>query len=133
MATSQTFSLSMKKKKTIIDGCIFAMTFVMERIHYEEDDVDIMELIMSRIKQQGLYYLASHHAKLYDDQIIEEFYLDASIKFSSKKIGGDVFEISATVQGIEVSVNRELLDHLFRLPSDDLEMDELETFGSETF
>ncbi|KAL6580866.1 hypothetical protein OROMI_006789 [Orobanche minor] len=130
MATSQTSSLSMKKKYTIIDGKIFAKT-VMERVHYEANDVDGMELVAYRIRQQDLYHLGSHHADLYDEHIVEELYLDASIKYFYLKRGGDISDITAIVQGIGVFVNRELLENLFRLPSNGLKMDELETFESE--
>ncbi|KAL6581103.1 hypothetical protein OROMI_007026 [Orobanche minor] len=130
MASSQTSSLSLKKKASIIDGQIFARSIVMERVYLESDDFDGMALVVSRIKQQGLYRLGSMHLELSDECIIEEFYRDAFIKFFSLKRGGDVSDIDVTICGVEICMNREPLENIFRLPSDGLWMEEFETFGS---
>ncbi|KAL6575295.1 hypothetical protein OROMI_012580 [Orobanche minor] len=129
MPTSQTSSLSVKKKESIIDGRIFTKSMVMERINLKGKDDIGMEMVVSRLKQQGLYRLASHHADLYDEQIMEEFYFDVSFKYSYQRRGGDIFDIMVTVQGIEISLNRELLEDIYRLPSNSLKMEELEMLG----
>ncbi|KAL6588241.1 hypothetical protein OROMI_001219 [Orobanche minor] len=131
MASSQISSLSLKKKHSIIGGRIFTRSFVLERVHLESDDVDTMELIISRIRQQGLYHLGSLHSELYDERIIEKFYLDASIKFISLKRGGDMSDITAKFRGVEIRLDLELLKNIYRLPYDGLKMEELETFESQ--
>ncbi|KAL6582880.1 hypothetical protein OROMI_004958 [Orobanche minor] len=40
-------------------------------------------------------------------------------------------EISASIYGVEIRINRHLLEDLFSLPSSGLKMEELESFGSE--
>ncbi|KAL6543487.1 hypothetical protein OROHE_010109 [Orobanche hederae] len=112
MASSQTSYQSLKKKESIIDGRDFDRFIFMERVKLEIDNLDTMELVVSRIKQQGLYRL---------------------VRLSSLKRRGDVLDITADItaifRGIEIRINRELLETLFRLPSDGLKMEDLETFG----
>ncbi|KAL6555691.1 hypothetical protein OROHE_006965 [Orobanche hederae] len=131
MASSQTTSITEKKKESIIDGCLFIQSVVMERIQTENDDVAAMEHVVSRIKQTGMFNLGRQHSELYDESLVEEFYREASVCFHSVKKGGDVAEISATICGVEICINRHLLEDLFSLPSSGLKMEELESFGSE--
>ncbi|KAL6527990.1 hypothetical protein OROHE_014940 [Orobanche hederae] len=131
MASSQTSSLSLKKKESIIDGRGFDRFIIMETVKMEVDDLDAMELVVSRNKQQGFYRLGNPCPQLYDERIIEEFHLDASVRFYSLKRGGDVADITAAIHGVEIYINRELLEDIFRLPSDGLNMEELEILGSQ--
>ncbi|KAL6564854.1 hypothetical protein OROMI_016304 [Orobanche minor] len=68
---------------------------------------------------------------LYDESLVEEFYREASVHFHSVKKGGDVAEISATIRGVEICINRQLLKDVFSLPSSGLKLEELESFGLE--
>ncbi|KAL6560927.1 hypothetical protein OROHE_006104 [Orobanche hederae] len=131
MASSQTTSFTEKKKESIIDGRLFVQSVVMERIQTENNDIATMEHVVSHIKQTGLFNLGRQHSHLYNESLVEEFYQGASICFRSVKKGGDVAEISATIRGVEIRINRHLLKDLFSLPSSGLKMEELESFGSE--
>ncbi|KAL6520074.1 hypothetical protein OROHE_017217 [Orobanche hederae] len=131
MASSQTFSQSLKKKESIINGRGFNRFVVTEKIKTESEDLDIMELVVTRIKQQGLYCLGNAYPELYDERAVEEFYLDASVCFHSLKKGGDVADITVVVRGVEFCINRHLLKDIFGMPSNGLKMEDLETFGSQ--
>ncbi|KAL6507202.1 hypothetical protein OROHE_022101 [Orobanche hederae] len=131
MASSQTTSFTKKKKETIIDGRLFFQSVVMERIQNENDDVSIMEHVVSRIEQSGLFNFGRQHPELYAESLVEEFYQEASVRVRSSKKGGDVAEISTTIRGVEIRINRHLLEDLFSLPSSGLKMEEIESFGSE--
>ncbi|KAL6540785.1 hypothetical protein OROMI_024668 [Orobanche minor] len=100
----------------------------MDIIQAQNEDLENMNLFVSRIRQQGLYRLGGQFSDLYDERIVEEFFLEASFKLKS---GGDVSEISGVVRGIEVRVDKETLKSMFRLPSNGLKMEELESFGSD--
>ncbi|KAL6579418.1 hypothetical protein OROMI_009634 [Orobanche minor] len=131
MPSSQTTSFTEKKKETIIDGRLFVQSVVMERIQNENDDVAAMEFVVSHIEKTGLFKLGRQHSELYDESVVEEFYQEASVRVCSAKKGGDVAEISASISGVEIRINRHLLEDLFSLPSSGLKMEELESFGSE--
>ncbi|KAL6576471.1 hypothetical protein OROHE_000252 [Orobanche hederae] len=131
MASSHTTSFTKKKNESIIDGRHFVQSVVMERIQTENNDVAAMEHVVSRIKQTGLFNLGRQHSDLYDESLVEEFYQEASVRFRSVKKGGDVAEISATIYGVEILINRHLLEDLFYRPLSGLKMEELESFGSE--
>ncbi|KAL6560287.1 hypothetical protein OROHE_006294 [Orobanche hederae] len=130
MASSQTSSHSLKRDQ-IIDGRLFSRSTVMDRIRKEVEDDDSVERIIIKLEEQGLYRLGHSHTEMYDEQIVEEFYHDASVKVLSCKHGGGVSNVSATVQGISICIDRELLVTMFGLPSDGLTMEELESFGSD--
>ncbi|KAL6523134.1 hypothetical protein OROHE_016429 [Orobanche hederae] len=117
MASSQTTSSTEKKKESIIDGRLFVQLVVMGRIQTKNDDVAVIEHVVSRIKQTGLFNLGRQHSDLYNESLVEEFYQEASVCFRPVKKGGDVAEISATIQGVEIHINRPLLEDLFSLPS----------------
>ncbi|KAL6508861.1 hypothetical protein OROHE_021420 [Orobanche hederae] len=89
----------------------------MNRIQKEHDDSAAMALVVSRIKQTGLFNLGRQHSELYDESLVEEFYQEASIRFRSEKKGGGVADISASIRGVEIRINRQLLEDLFSLPS----------------
>ncbi|KAL6582881.1 hypothetical protein OROMI_004959 [Orobanche minor] len=74
MASSQTTSFTKKKKETIIDGQLFVQSVVMERTQNENDDVAVMEFVVSRIEQSGLFNLERQHSELYDESLVEKFY-----------------------------------------------------------
>ncbi|KAL6554730.1 hypothetical protein OROHE_007469 [Orobanche hederae] len=131
MASSQTTSFTEKKKESIIDGRLFVQAVIVERVQTENDDVATMEHVVSRIKQTDLFNLGRQHSDLYDESLLEEFYREASVRFHSVKKGGDVAEIYATICGVEIRINRHLLDDVFSLPSSGLKMEELGSFGSE--
>ncbi|KAL6550548.1 hypothetical protein OROMI_021036 [Orobanche minor] len=131
MASSQTTYFTKKKKETIIDGRLFIQSVVMEIIQNENDDVAAMEFVVSRIEQSGLFNLGRQHSELYDESLVEELYQEASFHVGSAKKGGDVAEISASIRGVEIRINRHLLEDLFSLPASGLKMEELESFGSE--
>ncbi|KAL6535995.1 hypothetical protein OROHE_012839 [Orobanche hederae] len=103
----------------------------MERIQNENDDVATMEHVVSRIQQCGLFNVGRKHSELYDESFVEEFYQEALVCFRSNKKGGDMAEISVTIRGVEIRINRHLLEDLFSLPSSGLKMEELESFGTE--
>ncbi|KAL6579454.1 hypothetical protein OROMI_009670 [Orobanche minor] len=130
MASSQTSSHSQKRDQ-IIDGRLFSRSTVMDRIISEVEDDDNMEKIISKIKEQGLYRLGRSHPELYDELIVEEFYRVATVKAHSRKHGGGIISISASVQNISICINQDLLVSMFGLPSDGLTMEELESFGSD--
>ncbi|KAL6582620.1 hypothetical protein OROMI_004698 [Orobanche minor] len=130
MASSQTSSHSQKRDQ-IIDGRLFSRSTVMDRIISEVEDDDNMEKIISKIEEQGLYRLGRSHPELYDELIVEEFYGVATVKAHSRKHGGGIISISASVQDISICINQELLVSMFGLPSDGLTMEELESFGSD--
>ncbi|KAL6586238.1 hypothetical protein OROMI_002882 [Orobanche minor] len=130
MASSQTTSFTEKKKETIIDGRLFIKSVVMEIIQNEHDDSAIMKLVVSRINQSGLFNLGRQHSELYDESLVEEIYQEASVHFRSETKRG-VAKISASIRGVEIRINRQLLEDLFSLPSFGLKLDELESFGSE--
>ncbi|KAL6564766.1 hypothetical protein OROMI_016216 [Orobanche minor] len=131
MASSQTTSFTEKKKETIINGRLFVKSVVMNRIQNEHDESAVMALVVSRIKQTGLFNHGRQHSELYDESLVEEFYQEASVHFSSEKKGGGVTGIFASIRGVEIRINRHLLEDLFSLPSSDLKLEELESFGSE--
>ncbi|KAL6586245.1 hypothetical protein OROMI_002889 [Orobanche minor] len=131
MASSQTTSFTEKKKETIIDGQLFVKSVVMNRIQKERDDSAAMALVVSRIKQTGLFNLGRQHSELYGESLVEEFYQEASVCFRSEKKGGGVAEIFASIRGVEIRINHQLLEDLFSLPSFGLKLEELESFGSE--
>ncbi|KAL6525372.1 hypothetical protein OROHE_015679 [Orobanche hederae] len=131
MASSQTTSVSEKKKETIIDGRFFVKSVVINRIHTENDDSAVMAHVVSRIKRTGLFNIGRQHSELYDESLVEDFYQEATVRVHSEKKGGGVAEIFASIRGVEVRINRQLLEDLFSLPSDGLKLDELESFGSE--
>ncbi|KAL6566695.1 hypothetical protein OROMI_015099 [Orobanche minor] len=131
MASSQSTSFTEMKKESIIDGRLFVQSVVMEMIQTENDDVAAMEHVVSRIQQSGLFNLERQHSDLYDGSLVEEFYQEASVCFHSFKKGGDVAEISSSIRGVEIRINRHLLEDLFSLPSSGLKMDELESFRME--
>ncbi|KAL6576946.1 hypothetical protein OROMI_011222 [Orobanche minor] len=128
MASSQTSSHSQKRDQ-IIDGRLFSRSTVMDRIISEVEDDDNMEKIISKIEEQGLYCLGRSHPELYDELIVEEFYRVASVKTHSRKHGGGIISISASIQDISICINQDLLVSMFGLPSDGLTMEELESFG----
>ncbi|KAL6584951.1 hypothetical protein OROMI_004240 [Orobanche minor] len=130
MASSQTSSHSQKRDQ-IIDGRLFSRSTVMDRIISEVEDDDNMEKIISKIEEQGLYRLGRSHPELYDEHIVEEFYRVATVKAHSRKHGGGIISISASVQNISICINQDLLVSMFGLPSDGLTMEELESFGSD--
>ncbi|KAL6565729.1 hypothetical protein OROHE_004784 [Orobanche hederae] len=130
MASSQTSSHSQKRDQ-IIDGRLFSRSTVMDRISSEVEDNGTMESIISKIEEQGLYRLGRSHPELYDELIVEEFYRVATVKTHSRKHGGGIISISASVQNISICINQELLVSMFGLPSDGLTMEELESFGSD--
>ncbi|KAL6547995.1 hypothetical protein OROHE_009700 [Orobanche hederae] len=130
MASSQTSSHSQKRDQ-IIDGRLFSRSTVMDRIISEVEYDDNMEKIISKIEEQGLYRLGRFHPELYDELIVEEFYRVATVKAHSRKHGGGIISISASVQNISICINQDLLVSMFGLPSDGLTMEELESFGSD--
>ncbi|KAL6536675.1 hypothetical protein OROMI_026256 [Orobanche minor] len=130
MASSQTSSYSQKRDQ-IIDGRLFSRSTVMDRIISEVEDDESMERIISKIEEQGLYRLGRSHPELYDELIVEEFYRVATVKIHSRKHGGGIIHISASIQDISVCINQELLVSMFGLPSDGLTTEELESFGSD--
>ncbi|KAL6565211.1 hypothetical protein OROMI_016661 [Orobanche minor] len=130
MASSQTSSHSQKRDQ-IIDGRLFSRSTVMDRIISEVEDDDNMEKIISKIEEQGLYRLGRSHPELYDELIVEEFYRVATVKTHSRKNGGGIISISASIQDISIYINQDLLVSMFGLPSDGLTMEELESFGSD--
>ncbi|KAL6549651.1 hypothetical protein OROHE_008382 [Orobanche hederae] len=83
------------------------------------------------IKRTGLFNIGRQHSELYDESLVEEFYQDASVRVRSEKKGGGVAEIFASIRGVEIRINRQLLEDLFSLPSFGLKLEELESFGSE--
>ncbi|KAL6547356.1 hypothetical protein OROMI_023077 [Orobanche minor] len=129
MASSQTSSHSQKRDQ-IIDGRLFSRSTVMDRIFSEVEDDD-MEKIISKIEEQGLYRLGRSHSEFYDELIVEEFYRVATVKTHSRKHGGGIISISASIQNISICINQDLLVSMFGLPSDGLTMKELEAFGSD--
>ncbi|KAL6577499.1 hypothetical protein OROMI_009827 [Orobanche minor] len=128
MASSQ--SSSQKKSDHIIDGRLFSRSTVMDRICSETEDLDSMEIIISRIEKQGLYRFGCQRSEFYDEHLVEEFFRDASVKLLSRNQGGGVDNISAKVQGVRLCIDKTLLKTLFDLPSEGLTMEELESFGS---
>ncbi|KAL6580294.1 hypothetical protein OROMI_008318 [Orobanche minor] len=130
MASSQTSSHSQKRDQ-IIEGRLFSRSTVMDRIFSEVEDNVTMENIISKIEEQGLYRLGRSHPELYDELIVEEFYRVVTVKTHSRKHGGGIISISASVQDISICINQELLVSMFGLPSDGLTMEDLESFGSD--
>ncbi|KAL6576983.1 hypothetical protein OROMI_011259 [Orobanche minor] len=131
MASSQTSSISLKKKESIIHGRGFDCFIVMKKIETKADDLNAMKLVVARIKQQGLYRLGNAYHELYDESVVEEFYLDASVHFHTLKRGGDMADITAVIRDVEICINRDLLKNMLRLPSDCLRVKELESFASQ--
>ncbi|KAL6584314.1 hypothetical protein OROMI_003603 [Orobanche minor] len=131
MASSQTTSFTEKNNETIIDGRLFVKSIVMNKIENEHDDSAMMALVVSRIKQTGLFNLGRQHSELYTESLVKEFYQEASVRFCSEKKGGGVAEIFASIRGVEIRINRHLLEDLFSLSSSGLKLEELESFGSE--
>ncbi|KAL6580407.1 hypothetical protein OROMI_008431 [Orobanche minor] len=103
----------------------------MEIIQSENDDIATMEHVVSRVQQTGLFNLGRQHSNRYNESLVEEFYREASVRFRSVKKGGDMAEMSAIIHGVEIHINRHLLEDLFSLPSSGIKMEELESFGSE--
>ncbi|KAL6494236.1 hypothetical protein OROGR_031036 [Orobanche gracilis] len=131
MASSQTSTQA--QKEMIIDGRIFARPVLIERTNNENEDVDLMEFVVSKVKQQGIYRLVSSHSEVFDKKIIEEFYLNAAVSLFSLNLGGGVREISSSVNGVEICLNQALLEKLYKLPSDGLKFEELEGYGTPEF
>ncbi|KAL6561487.1 hypothetical protein OROMI_017088 [Orobanche minor] len=131
MASSQSISISEKKKDTIIDGRFFVKSIVMSRIQTENDDSAVMAHVVSRIKRTGLFNIGRQRSELYDESLVEEFYQEASVRVCSEKKGGGVTDIFASIHGVEVRINCQLLEDLFSLPSFGLKLEDLESFGSE--
>ncbi|KAL6580727.1 hypothetical protein OROMI_006650 [Orobanche minor] len=104
---------------------------MMDRISSEVEDNGTMESIISKTEEQGLYRLGRSHPELYDELIVEEFYRVATVKTHSRKHGGGIISISASVQNNSICINQELLVSMFGLPSDGLTMEELESFDSD--
>ncbi|KAL6554131.1 hypothetical protein OROMI_019804 [Orobanche minor] len=129
MASSQNSSHFLKKRDHIIDGRLFSRSTVLDKIQSETEDLDNIERINSKIKEQGLYLLGYMHTGLYDEKIVEDFYHDTSVKLFSRKHGGGVSDISTTIQGIHICIDRALLETMFGLPLDGLTMEELKSFG----
>ncbi|KAL6550507.1 hypothetical protein OROMI_020995 [Orobanche minor] len=102
MASSQTSSMTLKKKESIIDGRLFILSVVMNRIESEHENLAIMEHVLSRIKQTGLYNLGRQHFEVFDELLVEEFYQNALVCFHFVKNGGYVADISAEVRGVEI-------------------------------
>ncbi|KAL6535624.1 hypothetical protein OROMI_026998 [Orobanche minor] len=130
MASSQA-SQSQKKGDHIIDGRLFSRSIILDRIQSETEDADTMENIISRLEQQNLHRLGRTQTNFYDEQIVEDFFRDASVKLFSQNHGGGVSKISATVKGVQICLDSTLLSTMFGLPSKGLTMEEIETFGSE--
>ncbi|KAL6582948.1 hypothetical protein OROMI_005026 [Orobanche minor] len=126
MASSQTSSISLKKRESIIDERLFVRYVVMNIIESEHEDSDVMEHVVSRSKKQGLYRFGNQHSEFCDEQMVEELYHDSLVHFHSLEKGGDVAVITAVVRSVEICINRKLLDHISKLPSDGLKMEELE-------
>ncbi|KAL6496534.1 hypothetical protein OROGR_029792 [Orobanche gracilis] len=131
MASSQTSTQA--QKEMIIDGRIFARPVLIERTNNENEDVDLMEFVVSKVKQQGIYRLVSSHSEVFDKKIIEEFYLNAAVSLFSLNLGGGVHEISSSVNSVEICLNQALLEKLYKLPSDGLKFEELEGYGTPEF
>ncbi|KAL6555504.1 hypothetical protein OROHE_007176 [Orobanche hederae] len=131
MASSQTSSKSQNRRDNIIDGRLSLDLWSWKEFSLKQKILIEMERIVSRIKQQDMYLLGSQYFDFYDERIIEEFYLDASVKLFSLNQGGDVCNITATVRGIHICIDHVFLETMFRLPSDGLKSEELETFGSQ--
>ncbi|KAL6518354.1 hypothetical protein OROGR_018856 [Orobanche gracilis] len=131
MASSQTSTQT--QKEMIIDGRIFARSVLVERTANENEDVELMEFIISKVKQQGIYRLVSSHSTVFDKKIVEEFYLNAAMSIFSPNQGGGVREITSSVKGIDICINQALLEKLFKLPSDGLKLEELEGYGTTEF
>ncbi|KAL6558775.1 hypothetical protein OROMI_019125 [Orobanche minor] len=130
MATSQS-SHSQKKRDQIIDGRLFSRSSVLDRLRAEVEDTDSMEAIISKIRDQGLHRIGSSRTNYYDEDIVEEFYHDTSVKLYSHKQGGGVRDIRATVQGIPILINSSFLESIYALSSEGMSIEELETFGTE--
>ncbi|KAL6557867.1 hypothetical protein OROMI_018217 [Orobanche minor] len=122
---------SKRRRKLLSNGRLFVKSFVLKRIQNEHDDSAAMALVVSRIKQTGLFILGIQHSELYDESLVEEFYQEASVRFHSEKKGGGVAEIFASIRGVEIHINRHLLEDLFSLPSPGWKLEEIESFGSE--
>ncbi|KAL6548866.1 hypothetical protein OROHE_008711 [Orobanche hederae] len=103
----------------------------MNKIEAGHEDLDVMEHVVSIIKQTGLYNLRRQHSKVLDELLVEEFYQNASVHFHSVKKGGGVADISAKVRGVKIYINCHLVKDIFGLPASDLNMEDLESFGSE--
>ncbi|KAL6542611.1 hypothetical protein OROMI_024213 [Orobanche minor] len=131
MASSQTSSMSLKKKESIIDGSLFVRSVVMKKIETNHEYLNVMEYVVSKIKQSGLYKLGRQQSEVFNDLLVEEFYQNASVCFHSLKKGGDMADISTEVRGVEIYINRHRLKDIFGLPSFGLKMEELESFGWE--
>ncbi|KAL6579786.1 hypothetical protein OROMI_007810 [Orobanche minor] len=131
MASSQTSSMSLKKKDSIIDGRLLNRLTVVKRVESEHEDAKTMKLITYRIKQTGLYSLGKQMSEVYEEEMVEEFYETAAVHLHSEEKGGEVSGISAVVRGVEVHINRHTLKNLFQLPSSGLKIEEVETYGSD--
>ncbi|KAL6568847.1 hypothetical protein OROHE_003588 [Orobanche hederae] len=130
MASSQT-SHSQKKRDQIIDGHLFSRSTVLNKLHSEVEDTDNMEVIIDKIRDQGLHRIGSSCIGFYDEEIVEEFNQDATVKLYSRKHGGGVHDIRATVQGIRIRIDSSFLKSSYALPSKGMSIEDLETFGSE--
>ncbi|KAL6498977.1 hypothetical protein OROGR_028155 [Orobanche gracilis] len=131
MASSQTSTQT--QKEMIIDGRIFARSVLVERTTNENEDVELMEFVVSKVKQQGLYRLVSSHSTVFDKKIVEDFYLNAAVSIFSLNQEGGVREITSSVNGVDICINQALLEKLFKLPSDGLRLEELEGHGTPEF
>ncbi|KAL6579281.1 hypothetical protein OROMI_009497 [Orobanche minor] len=79
----------------------------------------------------GLYNLARQHTEVFDELLVEKFYQNASVRLHSGKKEGDLADISSSIRGVEICINRHLLKDIFALPASDLKMEELESFRYE--
>ncbi|KAL6556178.1 hypothetical protein OROGR_005466 [Orobanche gracilis] len=87
MASSQT-SQSQKKRAQIIDCPLFSRSTILKRLQSEVEDTDNMEVIIAKILEQGLHRIGSSRSSFYDEEIVEEFYQDATVKLYSRKHRG---------------------------------------------
>ncbi|KAL6531550.1 hypothetical protein OROMI_027913 [Orobanche minor] len=130
MASSQT-SQSQMKRAQIIDGRLFSRSTVLNRLQSEVEDTDNMEVIIDKIRDQGLHRIGNSRSSFYDEEIVEEFYQDAIVKLYCRKHGGGVRDIRATVQGIRIRIDSSFLESSYALPTEGMSPEELESFGSE--
>ncbi|KAL6580432.1 hypothetical protein OROMI_008456 [Orobanche minor] len=129
MTTSQS-SHSQKKRDQIIDGRLFSRSTVLDRLKSEVEDTDNMEVNIDKILNQGLHRIGSSRTGFYDEEIVKEFYQDATVKLYSRKHGGGVRDIRATVQGICICIDISFLESTYALPSKGMSYEELEAFGT---